>query len=66
MHSPMRAYIGVNEQAEPKLMERFQKGVESAHDLDQVVVREEIVRRRYDELCDFKHACIQNAIKTGK
>ena len=67
LHSPMRSYIGVNKEAEQKLKDKFEKGnLRSAFGLDVEIVREEIVKRRYDEVSDLQHASISAAVATGK
>ena len=67
MHSPMRSYIGVNQDAQPELQRRFEKGdLRSAFDLDVQIVREEIAKRRLEEVSDLKYASLSAAVATGK
>jgi hypothetical protein len=67
LHSPMRTYIGVTPDAQQKLEERLRKrNLRSAFELDVQIVREEIVRRRVEEISDLERASLSAAIATGK
>lgn len=67
LHSPMRAYIGVSENAQLKLEERFKQGqLRSAFDLDLELVRQEIVYRRLDEVNNLESASLSAMVRSGK
>jgi len=65
-HSPMRAYIGVNDKAQKALEERWAKGVCNAFTLDGVLVNEDILKLRQEEVSDFEYKCIEAAAASGK
>ena len=66
-HSPIRSYLGVNSEAKEKVEERFKRGnLSSAFSLDHVIVREEIVKRRLEEINGLAYSTLEAAVATGK
>lgn len=66
VHSPIRAYIGVNEKAKRDLQLMDIRKLRNLHDLDVIIVREEIVDRRHREICDLLNSSMDAMIATGK
>ena len=59
--------MGVNSEAKEKVEERFKRGnLSSAFSLDQVIVREEIVKRRLEEINGLAYSTLEAAVATGK
>ena len=67
MHSPMRSYIGVNSDAQLELEKRFEHGeLNSAFDLDIQIVREEIVKRRLQEIDELEESSLRGWVASGQ
>jgi hypothetical protein len=66
VYSPIRAYIGVNKEATAAVSARYYKGNCNAFTLDHQIVREDIVKRRYDEVQDVIHSNLQAMINDGR
>jgi hypothetical protein len=64
---PMRSYLGVNEESEARITERFNQGnLQSAFNLDVVIIRKEVVQRKLQEVKDLVYSHAEAMIATGK